>query len=226
MQMLFDPVILEVGKSNELLPLKCGFCSKTFFLERKYIKSYVKRDLSNKRGNFCSLSCAALASSPKIEKSCAQCGEYLLLRPCQIRQSKSGNSFCSQSCAATYNNRNKKTGTRRSKLEVWMEEQLTQKYPNLGICFNYKTTINSELDIYLPELKTAFEINGIFHYKPIYGEKKFLSIQHNDREKIRICNELGINLIIIDISSQKRFKESDSYQYLDLIITNIDGYQL
>ena len=36
--------------------------------------------------------------------------------------------------------------------------------------------INSELDVYVPSLNLAFELNGIFHYEPIYGEKKLNQI--------------------------------------------------
>jgi len=47
-------------------------------------------------------------------------------------------------------------------------------YPDLVIHFNKKDAINSELDIYIPSLKLAFELNGIFHYEPIFGKENFL----------------------------------------------------
>ena len=82
------------------------------------------------------------------------------------------NNFCSRSCSATFNNKNKTYGTRRSKLEVFLEKELIKLYPDLLFHFNRKDTINSELDIYIPSLKLAFELNGIFHYEPIYGDNK------------------------------------------------------
>ena len=121
------------------------------------------------------------------------------------------------SCAGTYNNTHKTHGTRRSKLEVWIEEQLTKLYPNLEIHFNQKDTINSELDIYIPSMKIAFELNGIFHYEPIFGEDQLNKIQNNDHRKFAACHEAGISLCVIDTSGQKYFKPKSSQRYLDII---------
>jgi len=68
-------------------------------------------------------------------------------------------------------------------------------------------------------LKLAFELNGIFHYEPIYGPKKLSSIQNNDHRKFQACAEAGISLCIIDTSGQTYFKESTSQKYLDIIIS-------
>jgi very-short-patch-repair endonuclease len=130
---------------------------------------------------------------------------------------RSKNTFCKQSCAAIYNNEHKTHGTRRSKLEGWLEEQLTLKYPNLEIHFNRKDAINSELDFYFPSLRLAFELNGIFHYEPIYGIDKLSRTQNNDNRKFQACIEHGIELCIIDSSSQKYFKVETSQKYLDII---------
>ena len=86
--------------------------------------------------------------------------------------------------------------------------------------FNSKEIINSELDIYLPKLKLAFELNGIFHYESIYGQNKLDQIQNNDNRKFQACLEQGIEICIIDSSQQKYFKKETSQKYLD-IITNI-----
>lgn len=128
--------------------------------------------------------------------------------------------FCSRSCAATYNNKYKKHGTRRSKLEQWLEEKLTVLYPNLEIVYNDKQIIKSELDIYVPKLKLAFELNGIFHYEPIFGETKLSQIKNNDNRKFQACLENNIELCIIDASSMKYFKPKKATEFL-LIIKNI-----
>lgn len=80
-----------------------------------------------------------------------------------------------------------------------------------------KDTINGELDIYIPSLKLAFELNGIFHYEPIYNQLQLEKTQNNDQRKFQACLEKGIELCIIDVSKQKYFKESTSQQYLKII---------
>jgi hypothetical protein len=131
------------------------------------------------------------------------------------------NNFCSRSCSASYNNKHKTHGNRRSKLEIWLEEQLTILYPDLEIHYNRKDAIGSELDIYIPSLNLAIELNGIFHYEPIYGKDKLNQIQQNDKSKSMLCFEHKIDLCIIDTSAQKYVKPSTSQKYLDIITTII-----
>lgn len=159
---------------------------------------------------------------------CLNCYKSFYKQHCEIK--KTSNHFCSQSCAATYHNTHKTKGTRKSKLEVWIEEKLKELYPQLEILFCDKTEISSELDIYFPTLKLAFELNGIFHYKPIFGEKKFSQIQNNDNRKFATCIEKEISLFIIDTSSLVHFKPNKAQKYLDIITDiinqNLNGTQL
>jgi hypothetical protein len=140
----------------------------------------------------------------------------------QIEKSKTGNHFCSRSCSATYNNLHKKTGTRRSKLEAWIEEQLPSTFPDLEILYNDKSAINSELDIYIPSLSLAIELNGIYHYEPIHGQKKFSQIQNNDQNKFQLCLKHNISLCIIDVSSLSYFKPANAQKYLDIVVNIIN----
>ena len=78
----------------------------------------------------------------------------------------------------------------------------------------------SELDIYFPTLNFAVELNGIFHYEPIYGIDKLNQVIENDKSKTKMCHDNKIDLCIIDVSQQKYVKPSNSKKYLD-IITNI-----
>lgn len=127
------------------------------------------------------------------------------------------NNFCSQSCSGTYTNKHKTTGYRRSKLEKYLEYKLSILFSNLEIHYNRVDAINAELDIYIPSLQLAFELNGVFHYEPIYGEKKLAQTQNNDQRKFQACIENGISLCIIDTSNQKYFKESTSQKFLTII---------
>lgn len=142
-------------------------------------------------------------------------------RRTHLKIGKSYNYFCTHSCAATYNNTHKTKGNRKSKLEFYLEKELPLLYPNLEFHFNRKDAINSELDVYIPSLKLAFELNGLFHYEPIFGENKLEQIQNNDKRKFQACLERNIELCIIDSSKLKYFKESNARPYLDIIVNII-----
>lgn len=204
--------------SKSKLPLLCKKCNKKFFLTKHKITQIINKT-THKTGNFCSNKCQRFFEDPPIFVKCKKCDIKFKKQLCQIKKSK--NHFCSRSCAATYNNLHKTTGTRRSKLEVWIEEQLTSLYPNLDIEFNQKKAIKSELDIYIPSLSLAFELNGIYHYKPIHGQDKYDQIQNNDNRKFAACLENDIDLCIIDTSQQKYVKPKTSQKYLDIITSII-----
>lgn len=182
---------------------------------RKVLNNHPRVKLIN-----CSKKCAGLQRTKTKTFLCTNCNVKITKSPSEIKKIK--NVFCSQSCAATYNNKHKTHGTRRSKLEIWLEDQLNNLYPNLDILFNDKEIINSELDIYIPSLNLAFELNGIFHYEPIYGEDKLQRIQENDISKTKACHDSKIDLCTIDTSQQKYFKPKTSKKYLDIITTIIN----
>lgn len=113
---------------------------------------------------------------------------------------KTSHNFCSKRCAAKYTNTHRKTGNKVSKLELYLQANL------LGYTFVYndrKFCEGLEIDIYIPDLKLAFEINGIFHYKPIYGQDKLDKTQRKDKEKLDICNKKHTKLIVLKDESNK-----------------------
>lgn len=139
------------------------------------------------------------------------------------RDKRQKHIFCSQSCSAKYFNSHKKFGYRKSKPEQWIVNKLKYDYPLLNIIENDVTTLGKELDIFIPQLNLAFEINGIIHYKPIYGEEKFEKIKLNDKIKKELCESKNIFLTIIDISDIKNFNEDKmvhKYEYIKKVINN------
>lgn len=219
-------------KRSDLVHLACDYCNAQYTKSKQeYISSKLISLGSNYKTwtwpinikNYCSKRCFYKTKQVGLLMNCVECKNEIYVRPCLLK--KASNYFCSQSCAATYNNQNKAYGIRRSKLEIWLEKQLSANFPKLEIHFNRKDAINSELDFYFPSLKLAVELNGIFHYEPIYGKDKLLHIQNNDNRKFQACIEHDIELCIIDTSSQKYFKPETSQKYLD-IITNLVNMKL
>lgn len=206
------------SKSMDRLPCQCEHCNKTFLK----LKKHINENLSGKRNTskYCSNKCQISSKITKQKVICLHCLKEFEKIPAEIKSSP--NHFCSRSCATFNRNKNKLIGTRRSKLELYLEEQLTSLYPTIEMHYNRKDTINSELDIYIPSLKLAFELNGIFHYEPIYGSDKLNQIQNNDNRKFQACLEQGIELGIIDTTGLKYFKLTNAQKYLDIIVNIIN----
>lgn len=157
---------------------------------------------------YCSRKCW-VESVARPKKECKNCSKELTGRWAK--------DFCSRSCSASFNNKNRDYGYRRSKLEEHIENEITSN-TNIDVLFNNKSIIGSELDIYVPAKKLAIELNGIFHYKPVFGQEKFESIQRNDAEKKRRCEELGITLIEIDTTEQEHFSIESSKKFVNQVL--------
>ncbi len=203
--------------------LDCCHCQSTYKVCRSTYYGAKRDERLFGHKHHCSIDCrlSARGREPARSVVCMNCSKEFKKRACDVKRYT--NSFCSHSCSATYNNKNKTHGTRRSKLEAYLEEELKSKYINLEFHFNSKDAINSELDIYIPSMKLAFEMNGIFHYEPIYGEQKLKQIQNNDTRKFQACLEKGIELCLIDSSSLSYFKPANAKKYLDIVCELIDS---
>lgn len=156
-----------------------------------------------------------------IHTTCTQCTKNIKITRSIIDRSKTKRFFCSQSCAASYNNCHKNFCVRRSKLEQYIETKLLSDMSDVNVIFNDKTAINYELDIFVPSLKLAFELNGPVHYKPIFGEETFQRTLNNDRIKRERCKDKNIQLIIIDTSKHSFVKDvtcEPFYQYVKSIV--------
>lgn len=87
----------------EIIRVQCTRCGEFFDREAKLVRHTLKRGYTNL---FCSPLCQRkYAASKRREFACAECGGEVLRSESQVLKSKSGRVFCSQSCAATYNNK-------------------------------------------------------------------------------------------------------------------------
>lgn len=190
---------------------RCDHCQIEFL---RSIKDENNRARKGCIGVFCSRKCSNLAQKiNNIDCICTNCNKLFI----RVKSGLSKNNFCSSSCAATYNNKHKTHGTRRSKLEFYIEEQLRTDFPDLVILCNKKEYIGSELDFYFPQLYLAIELNGIFHYEPIYGQNKLDKIQNNDKQKSMRCYEVGIEFCVIDVSQCKYLSKYNKQKYYNIV---------
>ena len=181
-----------------LLTFTCPVCSATFQRPKVIHDRRVARHGSEYQPK-CSPACLGRFQTRSQEVECKQCGRAFPKLAAQVR--KTSQHFCSRSCAASYNNRHKQHGTRRSTLEQFVEEQLRTHFPRLPFECNGKAVIGSEVDFYFPTLRLAIELNGIFHYEPIHGLNKFKQICNSDKQKAKRCHDLGIRLHVVDASN-------------------------
>lgn len=205
--------------NSKAVKLECPSCHKEFVRPKNVIVSKFGRH-NKQTFIYCSHICSTNKKRAFYQVTCLHCKVAFFKILNQIN--KTPNHFCSKSCAATYNNAHKTSGNRRSKLEIWIQNHLTILYPTLDIKYNSKQSINSELDLFIPSLNLAFELNGIHHYEPIYGLSKLERIQNNEKKKIQACTEKKIKLIIINTSGQKVFKEETSIRFLTVIRDHIE----
>lgn len=207
------------NKTDNIFEVDCGFCGVLCKRTPKHIKE------AKFGKHFCSATCISkyFLRKERINLPCGNCGKECIKTQYEFKNSKSGKLFCNRSCSATFKNKNKISGTRISKLEKYIASEIIKFY-QFEFHFNRKDTIGSELDVYIPSLKLAFELNGIFHYKPIYGMKKFEQIQMNDKNKIEACSSKQITLYIIDVSNMVKFTSKKGEKYLSLVKEKIDNH--
>lgn len=165
---------------------------------------------------------------PREEVTCKECGKQFLKLVSQIKVSFK-NHFCGSSCSGKYKNKYTFKNIRTSKLERHVRDKLQVEYPTLNIKFNDRLVCNGlELDIYIEKLQLAFEIRGILHYKPIFGEEKMKDINRRDKIKEEICEKNGINLYVIkDESTYFTDKYGDEiFKRIKSIITNVIFFKI
>jgi hypothetical protein len=196
----------------------CTHCNKEFYVKDK------KSLRNNKTGKFyCSKECFKEHNFNKKLVTCKRCGKGFYKK--QKELNRSIDSYCSRGCSILTPKGNKG----RSKLEIYLEGELVKLFDSTDVEFNKRDVdgFNGlELDIYFPKLKLAFELNGPTHYYNIFGGLDRVS--KNDKRKIELCYNNGINLHIIDVCSLKVENRDVNERYIpyyQFIIKTVEFYQ-
>jgi hypothetical protein len=205
MELLTPPREFIALEKRGRAQLRCLHCGKIFLLEKFRVLRGIKRGT----GKYCSQTCARHARRTSQEVPCANC--QTLFRKHSVELKRTGNHFCSRSCAAQYNNRHKNLGaSRRSKAEDYLSYLIRRDFPALKIIQNDRMLLPSglEVDIIIPHLKLAIELNGPIHYFPLFGVEKLAKIRAADILKQKEIQGAGYSLLVIDISAHGYFKKA------------------
>jgi hypothetical protein len=211
----------EKLKNTEIL-FECEICKSEFISTKKYLRRALGLTKSKRPPSlkYCSKECIRKGKMTGEYKKCKNCETEVYRSISELKSNE--NVFCGNSCKAIFWNKEKNYGTNRSKIEIWIEEELKSIF-DFEILFNDRKTLDGyEIDIYIPSLKIAFELNGIFHYLPIFGNDKLKVIENRDLEKFKKCEDKNIKLYVIDITDSKKFDKIKDKKYLDFIVNKLN----
>jgi len=92
----------EKAKTSDLLVCECYVCNKEFFKKKGAIKR-VYDGIPGHNGKYCSKECYGIARNEKQKLDCKNCYKLIIRSKNEVKE----NNFCSHSCSAIFNNKNK-----------------------------------------------------------------------------------------------------------------------
>lgn len=212
-KMLIPVMELKTYRARAAVPLECENCGIVFRKPKCDV-------LTSLKGNpqfalrFCSLKChhSKRVKDAHVEVACEQCDRVVVKQISWLKNNR--HNFCSRSCSAKFQNAHKTLGRlRKSKAETYLAGVIRADFKGLLVDENVRGVLPSglELDLYVPALRLAIELNGPLHYFPIFGEAKLKSIQDKDIKKEVEAQSVGCNLITVDISRIKYWRETQAF---------------
>lgn len=211
-KMFFCDKKCESKERNTQIKKLCEYCHKQIITRL------------NGNQKYCSVKCTINSQKTGSIVPCVFCKKSVFRIPSQIKVAKC--IFCSSSCKGKYYAQ-KNNGHRRSSSEIKLTEMIKLDFPNLPIDTNIRSVLDCrlEIDIWIPEIKLAIELNGPCHYFSLYGEKTFKRTLTNDEIKKKEILQKGYNLLIININQpdkivKKLLEEQYNTVIKPLLISN------
>lgn len=205
---------------NNKKEITCLNCKKIFFRNPCNIVN---------NNQFCSRKCHAIYSgfSNKEIVLCNECKSSIIR---SINRNKNYKyHFCNNSCKAKFANRTynraARFGKNKSKGETILRDMILKDFPKLIIKENDRLTIPGglEIDLFLPDLKIAIELNGPCHYIPIFGAEALEKTKNKDGFKLQFLQKSKIKFFIVNIMVPDRALNAtllQSYETIKPIIEN------
>ena len=213
MKLLISNQELNSLKSRDFIPLICENCDKVFYKAKNNVQSSLKGH-PNFALRFCSLKCHYnyQKSHNWINVECEECKITVAKQKSKITNNQY--NFCSKSCSAKFQNKNKTLGrSKKSKSETYLANLIRKDFKNLVVIENTRAVLpsNLEIDIYVSLINLAIEINGPLHSFPIFGNEKLLQIKEKDLRKKIEAKKIGCKFLTVDISKIKYWKETKEF---------------
>lgn len=119
----------------------------------------------------------------------------------------------------------RKSGKTGSKLEKFILAKLLEQ--NIKVDFHKEQTLSNtklQIDLFLPELNIAIEVDGPSHFLPVWGDDTLKRNIKYDNKKTGLL--LGKGCVIIRIKQMKDFSPSRASLIFDVLLEQIKNIEL
>jgi len=122
------------------IDVKCEECEKYYKRSRGRYNEAIKKGYRQ----FCSKKCRSGFFTTKIDQNCKNCNQAIKVQRSDYKSSKTKKFFCSNSCAATHNNKGRKQSSKtREKISKALLKNETPIKECLSCGKNFKANVKS-----------------------------------------------------------------------------------